>query len=84
MLAAVSLAAGVLSAVALLPVVGIAGIATRDAAKTFNDLPVAGLGVVPSRSELFDSSGHLLAYYYPGRRNNPIYRVPVKFNQIAP
>ena len=84
MLAALSLVAGVLAAVALLPVVGVAGIATRDAAKTFNDLPVAGLGQVPSRSELIDASGHLLAYYYPGRRNNPIYRVPVKFNQIAP
>lgn len=83
MLAALSLVVGVLSAVALLPVVGIAGIATRDAAKTFNDLPVAGLGQVPSRSELLDSHGHLLAYYYPGYPT-PIYRVPVKFNQIAP
>jgi membrane peptidoglycan carboxypeptidase len=84
MLAAVSLVAGVLAAVALLPVVGVAGVAVRDAAKTFNNLPVAGLGQVPSRSELFDASGHPLAYYYPGRRNNPIYRVPVRFNQIAP
>jgi len=83
-LAALSLVAGVLAAVALLPVVGVAGIATRDAAKTFNNLPVQGLGLVPSRSELLDARGHLLAYYYPGRRNNPIYRVPVKFNQIAP
>lgn len=83
MLAVLSLVAGVLSAVALLPVVGVAGVATRDAAKTFNDMPVAGLGQVPSRSELFDSTGHLLAYYYPGYPH-PIYRVPVKFNQIAP
>ena len=31
---------------------------------------------MPSRSELLDSSGHLLAYYYPGFPH-PIYRVPV-------
>ena len=82
MLAALALVAGVLSAVALLPVVGVAGVATRDAVKTFDDMPVAGLGQVPSRSELLDSSGHLLAYYYPGYPH-PVYRVPVKFNQIA-
>lgn len=82
MLIALALVAGVLSAVALLPVVGVAGVATRDAAKTFNGLPVAGLGQVPSRSELLDSSGHPLAYYYPGYPH-PIYRVPVHFNQIS-
>jgi membrane peptidoglycan carboxypeptidase len=82
MLTVLSLAVGVLSAVALLPVIGVAGVAVRDAAKTFNDLPVKGLGEVPSRSELVDSSGHLLAYYYPGFPH-PIYRVPVNYNQIA-
>lgn len=82
MLAALSLVVGVLSALALLPVVGVAGVATRDAAKTFDDMPVAGLGQVPSRSELLDSHGHLLAYYYPGYPH-PIYRVPVTYNQIA-
>src|SRR6185437_10818524 len=82
MLAILSLVAGVLSAVALLPIVGVAGVAARDAAKTFDEMPVAGFGQVPSRSELLDSSGHLLAYYYPGYPH-PIYRVPVKFNQIA-
>src|SRR5258708_144455 len=83
MLAALSLVAGVLSAVALLPVIGAAGVAVKDTAKTFNGMPVAGLGEVPSRSELLDSSGHLLAYYYPGYPH-PIYRVPVRFDQIAP
>jgi|HubBroStandDraft_1064217.scaffolds.fasta_scaffold40254_2 membrane peptidoglycan carboxypeptidase len=83
MLAALSLVAGVLTAIAVLPVVGVAGIAARDAAKTFDNLPVAGLGQVPSRSEIYDSSGHLLAYYEPGYPT-PIYRVPVTFNQIAP
>ncbi len=83
LLTVLSLASGVLAAVALLPVVGAAGIAVRDAAKTFNDMSVKGLGQVPSRSEIFDSSGHLLAYYYPGYPH-PIYRVPVRFDQIAP
>ena len=83
MLTVLSLAVGVLSAVALLPIVGVAGVAVRDAAKTFNDLPVKSLSEVPSRSELLDSSGHLLAYYYPGFPH-PIYRVPVNYNQISP
>lgn len=80
MLAALSLAGGLLTAAATLPFAGIAGIATRDAARTFNSLPVAGLGQLPARSELLDSRGRLIAYYYP--RN--IYRVPVSFSQIAP
>ena len=83
MLAVLALVAGVLTAIAALPVVGIAGIAARDAARTFNDEPVKGLGQVPSRSELLDSRGRLLAYYYPGYPR-PIYRVPVKYGQIAP
>ncbi len=83
MLIVLSLVSGVLAAVALLPIVGAAGIGVRDAAKTFNDLPVKALGEVPSRSELVDSSGHLLAYYYPGFPH-PIYRVPVTYSQIAP
>jgi membrane peptidoglycan carboxypeptidase len=78
-----ALVTGALAALALLPVVGVAGIAARDAAKTFNGIPLQGLGQVPSRSELVDSSGHLLAYYYPGYPT-PIYRVPVNYNQIAP
>jgi membrane peptidoglycan carboxypeptidase len=82
LLVVLALATGVLSAVALLPTVGIAAIAGKDAARTFNDLPVRGLGQVPSRSELVDSSGHLLAYYVPGWPT-PIYRVPVKYNQIS-
>jgi membrane peptidoglycan carboxypeptidase len=80
LLTVVALAAGLLTAAVTLPFVGAAGIATRDAARTFNSLRVAGLGQLPARSELLDSSGHLMAYYYP--RN--IYRVPVAYNQIAP
>ena len=79
LLAVVALAGGLLTAGATLPFLGAAGIATRDAARTFNALRVAGLGQLPARSELLDSSGHLIAYYYP--RN--IYRVPVAYDQIA-
>ncbi|MGN6793825.1 MAG: transglycosylase domain-containing protein, partial [Streptosporangiaceae bacterium] len=75
-----SLGAGLLSAVAALPVIGVAGIAVRNAAQTFNDLPVAGLGQVPTKTEILDSSGKVLATYYP----RGIYRDPVKWNQVAP
>jgi membrane peptidoglycan carboxypeptidase len=80
LLISVSLGAGLLTAAVALPFVGIAGIATSDAAKTFNDLAVAGLGQLPARSELVDAHGHLIAYYYP----RSIYRVPVGYGQIAP
>src|SRR5262249_10263158 len=80
LLIAVSLGAGLLTSAVALPIVGVAGIATSDAAKTFNDLPVSGLRQLPARSELLDAHGHLIAYYYP--RN--IYRVPVSYGQIAP
>jgi len=80
LLAALSLTGGLLTAAATLPFLGAAGIATRDAARTFDTLGVAGLGQLPARSELLDAHGHLIAYYYP--RN--IYRVPVSYSQIAP
>ena len=38
------------------------------------------MGQLPARSELLDTKGHLIAYYYP----NNINRVPVSYNQIAP
>lgn len=80
LLVTVSLGAGLLTAAVALPFVGAAGLATSNAAKAFNDLPVSGLGQLPARSELVDAHGHLIAYYYP--RN--IYRVPVSYRQIAP
>ena len=80
MLVALSLGAGLLSAFAALPVIGVAGIAVKNAAQTFNDLPVAGLGQVPTRTEILDRSGNVLAIYYPRH----IYRDPVKWGQIAP
>jgi membrane peptidoglycan carboxypeptidase len=79
-LAAMSVATGVIVAAITLPVVGMAGVGVRDAAETFNDLPVPALSRLPTRSEILDASGGLIAYYYP----NHIYRVPVTFSQIAP
>jgi membrane peptidoglycan carboxypeptidase len=88
MLAALSAGAGLLTAAAVLPVAGAVGVAAGAAATTFNDLPVAGLGQVPSRSVLLDTSGQPIAYYYPGPVINgqpdPIYRVPVPYVAIAP
>ena len=69
-----------LSAVAALPVIGVAGVAVKNAAQTFNDLPVAGLGQVPSKTQILDRSGNVIAIYYP----RGIYRDPVKWHQIAP
>ena len=78
--AATAVAAGVLVAGIALPVVGMAGMAVRDAAETFNTLPVPTLSTLPTRSEILDANGGLIAYYYP----NHIYRVPVSYDQIAP
>ena len=72
--------AGLLASGMALTVTGIAGIATRDAMATFNNLPVPDLSELPARSEILDGRGRLIAYYYP----NHIYRVPVSYNQIAP
>ncbi len=79
-LAALSVATGILVGAIALPIAGMAGIAARDAAETFNDLTVPALAVLPTRSEILDANGGLIAYYYP----NHIYRVPVSYRQIAP
>ncbi len=79
-IAALAVVSGLLVAGLVLPVAGMAGMATRDAAETFNDLSVPTLAELPTRSVILNSSGGLIAYYYP----NHIYRVPVSYNQIAP
>ncbi len=76
---AIAVAAGVLGAAIALPVTGLIGVATRDAANTFNNLPIGTLGQVPTRSEILDSQGNVIAYYYP----NNIYRIPVTYDQIS-
>jgi membrane peptidoglycan carboxypeptidase len=79
-LVAVSVGAGLLVAAVAVPVIGAAGVATRNMANAFNTLKVPSLGTLPSRSEILTSNGKLIAYYYP----NNIYRIPVSFDQIAP
>ncbi len=73
-------AAGLLVAAIAVPVIGITGVATRDTAGTFNTLSVPALAQVPTRSEILDASGRLIAYYYP----HNLYRIPVTYDQIAP
>ena len=61
--------------------VGITGIAIRDAANTFNTLPVGQLGAAPIRSvALRRREGKPITYFYP----YDVYRVPVAYNQISP
>jgi membrane peptidoglycan carboxypeptidase len=79
-LTAISVAAGVLAAAVVLPITGLVGVATRDAANTFNDLSIGTLGQVPTRSVILDSQNNVIAYYYP----NNIYRIPVTYDQISP
>jgi len=79
-LVAVSVGAGLLVAAVAVPMIGAAGVVTRNAANTFNTLKVPSLGQIPSRSEILDADGNLIAYYYPKN----IYRIPVGYNQIAP
>jgi len=76
----VTVVAALLMAGITLPVIGLFGIATRDAADTFNNLQVGTLGDPPTRSALYDSEGNVIAYFYPG----DVYRVPVTFNQVSP
>jgi membrane peptidoglycan carboxypeptidase len=80
LLTAVALGGGLLTAVAAAPIVGLAGVATKHTAQTFNDLKVPKLGQLPTRSEIVDRKGHLIAYYYPNNQ----YRIPVSFDQISP
>ena len=79
-LVALAALGGALVAGLLLPVVGSAGVAVRNAATKFNTMKTPELGQMPVRSEILDRQGHLLAYYYP----RGIDRVPVAFTQIAP
>ena len=79
-LIALALGAGLLSAAVVLPVLGVAAVAVKDASTTFNNLPVAGLGQVPAKSVIVNNKGKVIATYYP----RDIFRDPVTFHQIAP
>jgi membrane peptidoglycan carboxypeptidase len=79
-IAGMSVVAGLLVAAIALPLVGGVGMATRQVSDTFDNLQVPALAQLPSRSEILDSNGKVIADYYP----NHIYRVPVSYNQISP
>jgi membrane peptidoglycan carboxypeptidase len=79
-LALLAVISGVLAAALVVPAVGVAGMAVRNAANKFNTLSTPELGQLPVRSQILDDHGKLLAYYYP----RGIDRVPVTYAQIAP
>jgi membrane peptidoglycan carboxypeptidase len=79
-IAALAVLAGLVVGAMITPLVAVAGMATRDATQTFDSLTVPALSQLPSRSEILDANGNLIAYYYP----NYIYRIPVSYQQISP
>ena len=79
-IAGMSAVAGLLVAAIALPLVGGVGMVTRQVSDTFDNLQVPAIAQLPSRSEILDSRGRVIADYYP----NHIYRVPVSYNQISP
>ena len=79
-IAGMSVVAGLVVGAIALPLVGGVGMVTRQAADTFDNLQVPALAQLPSRSEILDSNGRVIADYYP----NHIYRVPVSYNKISP
>ncbi len=72
--------AGLLAGALLVPAVGAVGLVTRNTANKFNNMKTGIIGELPVRSEILDSEGHLLAYYYP----RDIDREPVTYDQISP
>ena len=72
--------AGLLAGALVVPAVGAVGLVTRNEANKFNTMKTGVIGQLPVRSELLDSQGRLLAYFYP----RGIDREPVSFNQISP
>jgi membrane peptidoglycan carboxypeptidase len=72
--------AGLLVGGLAVPAVDATGLIVRNGANKFNNLKAGAIGELPVRSEILDSQGHLLAYYYP----RGIDRQPVSYNQIAP
>ena len=64
----------------MVPAVGAVGLVTRNTADKFNNMKTGALGELPVRSEILDSRGRLLAYFYP----RGIDREPVSFSQISP
>ena len=78
---------GLLVAGVMLPVVGGVGHHRRNAADKFQALSTNLPSQLPQRSEILDSKGDVLAYFYGhvyNQSNQVIDRVPVSFSQIAP
>ena len=78
---------GLLVAGVMLPTIGGIGITARNTANEFQSLSANLPDQLPQRSELLDSKGNVLAYFYGhvyNQSNQVIDRVPVSFNQIAP
>jgi membrane peptidoglycan carboxypeptidase len=72
--------AGLLAGGLAIPAVAAVGLVTRNETNTFNTMKAGVIGQLPVRSEIVDSKGRLLAYFYP----RGIDREPVTFNQISP
>ena len=72
--------AGLLAGGLAIPAVGAVGLVTRNQTNKFNNMKAGAIGQLPVRSEILDSKGRLLAYFYP----RGIDREPVTFNQISP
>jgi membrane peptidoglycan carboxypeptidase len=72
--------AGLLAGGLAIPAVGAVGLVTRNQTNNFNNMKTGVIGQLPVRSEIVDSKGRLLAYFYP----RGIDREPVSFNQISP
>ena len=72
--------AGLLAGGLAVPAVGAVGLVTRNQTNSFNTMKTGAIGQLPVRSEILDSKGRLLAYFYP----RGIDREPVSFDQISP
>ncbi len=79
-IALLAVVAGLLAGALVVPAVGAVGLVTRNTADKFNNMKTGALGELPVRSEILDSKGRLLAYFYP----RGIDREPVTFSQISP
>jgi membrane peptidoglycan carboxypeptidase len=79
-IALLAVVAGLLAGALVVPAVGAVGLVTRNTADKFNTMKTGVIGELPVRSEILDSKGRLMAYFYP----RGIDREPVSFNQISP
>jgi membrane peptidoglycan carboxypeptidase len=79
-IALLAVVAGLLGGALVVPAVGAVGLVTRNTADKFNNMKTGVIGELPVRSEILDSQGRLIAYFYP----RGIDREPVTYSQISP